>query len=69
MRMVSQRLSLLLLLLLPTGLLLFSHNLEARTLTDQVREMIRARIEEAGIPPKITVGEDPIEAHRSSVTG
>lgn len=47
---------------MPAGLLLFSHNVEALTLTDQVREMIRARIEEAGIPPKITVGEDPILA-------
>ena len=64
MRTANQRSSflLLLLVLLPTELLLLSHHLEARTLTDQVREMIRARIEEAGIPAKITVGEDPVLA-------
>jgi len=34
----------------------------AQTLSDQVRELLRNRIETAGVPPKITVGEEVIHA-------
>ena len=36
--------------------------LTAQTLSDQVRELLRNRIETAGVPPKITVGEEVIHA-------
>jgi len=34
----------------------------AQTLSDQVRELLRNRIETAGVPPRITVGEEIIHA-------
>jgi len=48
-------------LLYANGLAL-SQSVEAQTQSAQVRELLRNRIEAAGIPPKITVGEETIYA-------
>jgi len=42
--------------------LTLTQGVPARSLTDQVRELLRVRIEQAGVPPQITVGEDCIHA-------
>jgi murein L,D-transpeptidase YcbB/YkuD len=56
------RVVVLTILLIWTGGFARAESASARALFDQVRENLRTRIEEAGVPPKIDIGEELIHA-------